>query len=114
MVMSLDPKGKFRFVKPDPASGAPPTSTPGDKSPFVLQGGHDILRCRAAVTAADQVDKVEARGWDVTTKKKIVRARAGEQQPGHRHRHHAGRGGHGLQGRQAGRDGHARTTSRPR
>ncbi|MFE9768354.1 VgrG-related protein [Streptomyces sp. NPDC005808] len=72
MVMSLDPKGKFQFVKPKPASGAPATSTPGEKSPVVLQARHDILRCRAAVTAADQVDKVDARGWDVTTKKKIV------------------------------------------
>ena len=72
MVMSLDAKGKFQFVKPKPASGAPPTSTPGEKSPFVLQAGVDILRCRAAVTAADQVDKVEARGWNVTTKKKLT------------------------------------------
>ncbi|MET9667697.1 VgrG-related protein [Streptomyces sp. NPDC006475] len=82
MVMSLDPKGKFRFVKPDPASGAPPTSTPGEKSPFVLQGGIDVLRCRAAVTAADQVDKVEARGWDVRTKKKIVELAKASSNPG--------------------------------
>ncbi|WP_329277759.1 VgrG-related protein [Streptomyces sp. NBC_01451] len=72
MVMSLDAKGKFQFVKPDPASGAPPVSTPGEKSPFVLEGGTDVLRCRAAVTSADQIAKVEARGWDVTTKKKLT------------------------------------------
>ncbi|NEC91015.1 VgrG-related protein [Streptomyces sp. SID12501] len=72
MVMSLDAKGKFQFVKPKPASGAPSTSTPGEKSPVVLQARHDILSCRAAVTAADQVDKTEARGWDVIMKKKIV------------------------------------------
>ncbi|MFD7713470.1 VgrG-related protein [Streptomyces sp. NPDC059785] len=72
MVMSLDAKGKFQFVTPDPASGAPPTSTPGEKSPFVLQAGEDVLRCRAAVTSADQVAKTEARGWDVTTKKKLT------------------------------------------
>ncbi|MFF7359868.1 VgrG-related protein [Streptomyces sp. NPDC008125] len=72
MVMSVDAKGKFQFVSPEPSSGAPSPSTDGDKSPFVLQAGHDILRLRAAVTAADQVGKVEARGWDVTTKKELT------------------------------------------
>ncbi|WP_327177133.1 VgrG-related protein [Streptomyces sp. NBC_01335] len=72
MVMSIDAKGMFQFVSPKPSSGAPSPSTDGDKSPFVLQAGHDILRLRAAVTAADQVGKVEARGWDVTTKKELT------------------------------------------
>ncbi|MDX2545325.1 VgrG-related protein [Streptomyces sp. WI04-05B] len=72
MVMSLDAEGMFQFVKPDPAAGAPPVSTPGEKSPFLLEGGVDILRCRAAVTSADQIAKVEARGWDVTTKRKLT------------------------------------------
>ncbi|THC43419.1 VgrG-related protein [Streptomyces sp. A1499] len=71
MVMSLDSEGRFRFVTPDPASGAPAMSTPGDKSPFVLQAGTDVLRCRAAVTSADQVARVEARGWDVLAKKPL-------------------------------------------
>ncbi|EKX61335.1 phage late control D family protein [Streptomyces ipomoeae] len=82
MVMSLDAKGKFQFVKPKPASGAPATSTPGEKSPFVLQAGVDILRCRAAVTSADQVDKVEARGWNVTTKKKLTATAKASGNPG--------------------------------
>ncbi|MBT3152621.1 VgrG-related protein [Streptomyces sp. CHD11] len=72
MVMSLDSKGEFRFVSPDPAAGAPPTSTPGEKSPFVLQAGTDVLRCRAAVTSADQFGQVEARGWDVVAKKELT------------------------------------------
>jgi phage protein D len=71
MVMSIDAKGKLQFVRPKPASGAPPTSTDGDKSPLVLQAGRDILRLRAAVTAADQVGKVETRGWDVIQKKSL-------------------------------------------
>ncbi|WP_037910874.1 VgrG-related protein [Actinacidiphila yeochonensis] len=71
MVMSVDADGRFQFVRPKPSSGAPSPSTDGDKSPFVLQAGHDILRLRAAVTAADQVGKVESRGWDVTTKTKL-------------------------------------------
>ncbi|GGQ73450.1 VgrG-related protein [Streptomyces asoensis] len=82
MVMSVDAKGKFQFVKPDPASGAPATSTPGDKSPFVMEAGTDILRLRAAVTAAEQVATVEARGWDVTTKKKLTATAPATSNPG--------------------------------
>lgn len=82
MVMSLDAKGKFQFVKPAAASGAPPTSTPGDKSPFVLQAGTDVLRCRTAVTASDQVAQVEARGWDVTTKRKLTATATAAANPG--------------------------------
>ncbi|MEU4652454.1 VgrG-related protein [Streptomyces sp. NPDC023723] len=72
MVMSLDAKGKFNFVSPKPSSGAPSPQTDGEKSPFVLQARHDILRLRTAVTASDQVAKVEARGWDVNLAKEIV------------------------------------------
>lgn len=71
MVMSVDADGKFQFVQPKPSSGAPPPSLDGDKSAFVLEGGRDILRLRAAVTAADQIGRVESRGWDVTLKEKI-------------------------------------------
>ncbi|MFE9092873.1 VgrG-related protein [Streptomyces sp. NPDC007264] len=82
MVMSVDAKGRFQFVRPDPASGAPAVSTPGDRSPFVLEAGHDILRLRAAVTAAEQVGTVEARGWDVTTKKKLTATAPATANPG--------------------------------
>ena len=82
MVMSVDADGKFQFVKPKSASGAPSPNTDGDKSPFVLQAGHDILRLRAAVTAADQVGKVESRGWDVTTKKKLTATAPAKDNPG--------------------------------
>ncbi|MFJ4787088.1 MULTISPECIES: VgrG-related protein [unclassified Streptomyces] len=82
MVMSVDADGKFQFVKPKSASGAPSPNTDGDKSPFVLQAGHDILRLRAAATAADQVGKVEARGWDVTTKKKLTATSPATSNPG--------------------------------
>ncbi|NLU69483.1 VgrG-related protein [Streptomyces sp. HNM0574] len=71
-VMSLDARGRFCFVTPDPAAKAPPTSTEGDKSAFVLHAGKDVLRCRAAISAADQIGKVESRGWDVTTKKAVT------------------------------------------
>ncbi|MCH5675687.1 VgrG-related protein [Streptomyces gilvus] len=82
MVMSVDADGKFQFVKPKSASGAPSPDTDGDKSPFVLQAGHDILRLRAAVTAADQVGKVESRGWDVTTKKTLTATAPAASNPG--------------------------------
>ncbi|CAM5443891.1 VgrG-related protein OS=Streptomyces tendae OX=1932 GN=GUR47_26290 PE=4 SV=1 [Streptomyces tendae] len=82
MVMYLDSKGKFRFVTPKPSAGAPSPSTDGDKSAFVLQAGHDILRLRAAVTAADQIGKVESRGWNVTTKKKITEIAPATTDPG--------------------------------
>ncbi|MEV0225628.1 VgrG-related protein [Streptomyces sp. NPDC050704] len=82
MVMSLDAKGKFQFVEPDPASKAPPVTSPGESNPRVLRGRVDVLRCRAAVTAADQVDKVEARGWDIPTKKKIVELKKAGTYPG--------------------------------
>ncbi|MFB0631966.1 VgrG-related protein [Streptomyces sp. AB3(2024)] len=82
MVMSLDARGRFRFVTPTPSAGGPSPRTDGDESPFVLQAGHDILRLRAAVTAADQVGTVESRGWNVTTKKRIVETAPATTDPG--------------------------------
>ncbi|MFB6551521.1 VgrG-related protein [Streptomyces sp. NPDC056405] len=82
MVMSVDSKGKFRFVKLHPSSGAPSPQTEGAKSAYVLQARHDITRLRAAVTAADQVGEVESRGWNVTTKKKIVETAPAKTDPG--------------------------------
>lgn len=80
MIMSLGSDGKLRFTEPMPSSGAP--SPNADKSPFVLRGGDEILRLRTAVTAADQVAEVESRGWDVTTKKKIVATSPARSNPG--------------------------------
>ncbi|MCW2872430.1 VgrG-related protein [Actinacidiphila oryziradicis] len=82
MVMSVSSRGKLQLVKPDPASGAPSTSTPSDNNPLVLKAGNDILRCRVSVTSADQVSKAEARGWDVTTKKPLVGRSVAAANPG--------------------------------
>ena len=82
MVMSVDSKGKFQFVTADRASGAPPVSTPSDKSVFVLEAGVDILRCRAAVTSADQVSRVDVRGWDVTKKRDLKEGSPAASNPG--------------------------------
>ncbi|MFI2351771.1 VgrG-related protein [Streptomyces sp. NPDC019443] len=72
MVMSLNSQGRFQFVTAPPAAGAPAVSTPSENNAFVLEAGTDILRCRAAVTSADQVTNVEARGWDVTAKRALI------------------------------------------
>ena len=71
-VMFLDSDGKFQFVSRESASGAPPTSMDSDKSPFVLAGGGEVKRCRVAVTSADQVSRVQARGWHVQSKKPLT------------------------------------------
>ncbi|MCA1219770.1 VgrG-related protein [Streptomyces sp. 8L] len=70
-VMYLDPHGRFQFVGRESAAGAPSEGTDGEKSPMVLQAGHDVKRCRAAVTSADQVPNTGARGWDVDAKKPL-------------------------------------------
>ncbi|OKI03418.1 type IV secretion protein Rhs [Streptomyces sp. CB02923] len=80
-VMSVDAQGRFCFVRPKPATGAPPTSIDGE-DPLELKAGIDILRLRAAVTAADQVGTVEARGWDVTQKKALSSVSPAKDNPG--------------------------------
>ena len=86
MVMSVDGHGKFQFVKPKSASGAPSQNTLGGKGPLVLGRPEEdairILRLRAAVTAADQVGKVEARGWDVTNKQELTATARAASNPG--------------------------------
>jgi phage protein D len=72
MDMSIDARGKLQFVKGKKASGAPSPNSQSDTSPALLEGGVDILRLQASVSAADQVKNVESRGWNVTTKKKIT------------------------------------------
>ncbi|MEV7419209.1 VgrG-related protein [Streptomyces sp. NPDC089919] len=70
--------GKFVFRDPARAAAAPSPSTRPQASPYVLELGRNLLRCHAAVTAADQVQQVEVRGWDVQAKAPVVgRAPAG-------------------------------------
>ncbi|NYI03895.1 VgrG-related protein [Allostreptomyces psammosilenae] len=64
--------GQLHVTMPTAASGAPDASTRSAQSPLVLEMGVNLLRCRAGVTAAEQVKTVEVRGWDVHTKRALV------------------------------------------
>ncbi|GAA4224050.1 VgrG-related protein [Actinomadura meridiana] len=70
--MYFSDEGEFRFVQPKPASGAPGAGAKAETSPFVLEFGANLLRCRTGVTAADQVDTVQVRGWDVRRKDEVI------------------------------------------
>ncbi|GGZ28512.1 type IV secretion protein Rhs [Streptomyces olivaceoviridis] len=70
--------GRLHVVRPTGASAAPDTSARADRDPLVLEMGDNLLRCRAGVSAAEQVSAVEVRGWDVRAKQPLVgRADAG-------------------------------------
>lgn len=64
--------GVLQFRVPARAAQAPSPSTRPEASPYVLEFGRNLLRCQVAVTAADQVSRVEVRGWDDRTKSEIV------------------------------------------
>ncbi|MFJ9823872.1 VgrG-related protein [Streptomyces sp. NPDC101160] len=71
-------EGQLHIVKPTEATGAPDASARAEREPLVLELGANLLRCRASVSAAEQVSEVEVRGWDVTGKRALVgRAPAG-------------------------------------
>ncbi|NUP29811.1 MAG: VgrG-related protein [Nocardia sp.] len=63
---------KLDFGPRKPAADAPPGLGTSSRDPLVLTFGRDLLRIRSVVTAADQVAKVQVRGWDVAQKKAIV------------------------------------------
>ncbi|MER5280735.1 VgrG-related protein [Streptomyces sp. NPDC002809] len=70
--------GQLHVTRPAEASGAPDGSARAGRNPLVLELGDNLLRCRAGVSAAEQVSEVEVRGWDVGAKQPVVgRAPAG-------------------------------------
>ncbi|WP_030575681.1 VgrG-related protein [Streptomyces anulatus] len=70
--------GQLHITKPAEAGGAPDASARAERDPLVLELGSNLLRCRAGVSAAEQVSEVEVRGWDVRAKQPLVgRAPAG-------------------------------------
>ena len=65
--------GKLTFAKPKPASAAPAAGTSAaDFQTGQLVKGVNILDFQGSITGADQVSKVEVRGWDPVTKKELV------------------------------------------
>lgn len=64
--------GALHVTKPTAASGAPGSSARADRDPLVLELGKNLVRCRAGVTAAEQVSQVQVRGWDTKTKRALV------------------------------------------
>ncbi len=70
--------GQLHITRPSEAGGAPDASARAERDPLVLELGANLLRCRAGVSAAEQVSEVEVRGWDVQAKQALVgRAPAG-------------------------------------
>ncbi|MFJ1646060.1 VgrG-related protein [Streptomyces sp. NPDC088258] len=71
-------EGSLHVTRPAEASGAPDGSARAEQNPLVLEMGTNLIRCRAGVSAAEQVSEVEVRGWDVAAKQPLVgRAPAG-------------------------------------
>ncbi|MFC8535562.1 VgrG-related protein [Streptomyces sp. NPDC057249] len=64
--------GQLHITRPAEASGAPDGSARADRDPLVLELGSNLLRCRAGVSAAEQVSEVEVRGWDIGAKEPLV------------------------------------------
>lgn len=65
-------EGALHITRPAEASSAPDGSARADRNPLVLELGGNLIRCRAGVSAAEQVSEVEVRGWDVQAKEPLV------------------------------------------
>ncbi|MFD4700058.1 VgrG-related protein [Streptomyces niveus] len=65
-------EGQLHITRPVEASSAPDGSARADRNPLVLELGGNLIRCRAGVSAAEQVSEVEVRGWDVQAKEPLV------------------------------------------
>ncbi|MDT0319369.1 VgrG-related protein [Streptomyces millisiae] len=64
--------GELHVARPTGAGAAPDPSARARQDPLVLEMGDNLLRCRAGVSAAEQVSAVEVRGWDVRAKQPLV------------------------------------------
>ncbi|MFD6329867.1 VgrG-related protein [Streptomyces niveus] len=65
-------EAQLHITRPAEASSAPDGSARADRNPLVLELGGNLIRCRAGVSAAEQVSEVEVRGWDVQAKEPLV------------------------------------------
>ena len=73
--------GRFQFVDPKPASGAPGKGAKAKTNPRVLEFGINLLRCRTVVTASDQVKTVQVRGWDAERKRAVTAKKPATSNP---------------------------------
>jgi len=64
--------GKLDFRKPTPATTGPAPGTLESRDDLALLPDVDLIRFRATLTSAEQVSRVEVRGWDPKTKKVVI------------------------------------------
>jgi len=72
-VVGVDDSGRLEFTKLKPAASAP--SPANSTHPHVLEFGRNLMALRAMLSSAELAGGVEVRGWDVTTKQKVVALR---------------------------------------
>ena len=64
--------GKFQFRESTESSGAPKPGSLIAQDPLQLKLGENLRHFRAIVTSAEQVEEIQARGWDVKRKAELV------------------------------------------
>lgn len=71
MEVDFDDLGLLRFRSAKPAVSGVVVGD-AEKSPYALEFGANMVRCRAAVTASDQVTRVMTYGWSETEKLNVT------------------------------------------
>jgi phage protein D/phage baseplate assembly protein gpV len=72
--------GRLHLREPSDSSSGPDKGDLGSENARQLVAGGNLLRLRATVSGAEQVEEVQVRGWDYKTKEPVeATARAGEQ-----------------------------------
>jgi uncharacterized protein involved in type VI secretion and phage assembly len=64
--------GALEFRVPKAPADAPAATASAHNDPYVLGAGQNLISLRATVTAAEQVSKVQVRGWDYENKQAVV------------------------------------------
>jgi uncharacterized protein involved in type VI secretion and phage assembly len=64
--------GKLSFQSPPESTAAPGTGARARQDPLVLEAGQNVTVVRAAVSSAEQVGRVEVRGWDYLAKQAVT------------------------------------------
>jgi len=63
---------RLDFFRPDRPDGAPAPGGLDARDPLQLVLGANLVRLRAGITSAEQVGRVEVRGWDPVAKRAVV------------------------------------------